>query len=556
VSFSVEQDYYWLLKNRMSIETYLPSDGSIIVIDDKQDHAMPLLKLLGSQGVASTYYTGNHGDLPTLPCQKVRLAFLDIQLAPGLDSQAYADNLMSLLKRIVPQNNGPYVAVIWSTMSEVHSKPVEQRILSEAKSSNPVFVVKLRKYDYFNQVLETEFDEDHLFAVLKQELSMRLDDGDMDALLSTIKTANTSSSRLEPKAGALKLIASDLERELVRSKSFNFFTSWERFVYNASGAIVRAFASIASGKEFLEKNQEYCIYKMAGAQLGGQIHKSSPEGICSSAIKTLNSTLKDEVENHVSDNRTDLSFGLFSGNTIKFTKYLDGRNFELVTSVKDRKHYLKIGNKRIAPNKFKRDVGELDKMVSTQAEKGHVKELVQELRDMNPGINTRLLVDFNVSIDIVPGDVYEVSVRHWARRQKLIRNYLNKGPILRHKGDKKPVDNSHLNEMIFVELEVSPPCDYAQGKWLKSRLLPGVMIPEEYAYSINAKTDYLYDRMPLIKHKKRVYQIIFDFRLLKSIDLSKLEKEMPIFRLRNELLTDISTRAASHFSRVGIAAIE
>ncbi|MFL9839315.1 hypothetical protein ABS768_17705, partial [Flavobacterium sp. ST-75] len=58
----------------------LPSDGSVIVIDDKISEAIPLIKLLSKKGIATTYYSGKDTELPLQPLQKIRLAFVDIQL--------------------------------------------------------------------------------------------------------------------------------------------------------------------------------------------------------------------------------------------------------------------------------------------------------------------------------------------------------------------------------------------------------------------------------------------------------------------------------------------
>ena len=62
---------------------HLPADGSVIVVDDKAEEALPLIELLSSKGVACTYYSGADETLPANPVQKVRIAFFDIQLFPS-----------------------------------------------------------------------------------------------------------------------------------------------------------------------------------------------------------------------------------------------------------------------------------------------------------------------------------------------------------------------------------------------------------------------------------------------------------------------------------------
>jgi FixJ family two-component response regulator len=61
-------------------KNYLPSDGSIVIIDDNINEVIPFFQILSQRGIAFTYYNGAEKYIPTTPQQKIRLVFLDIQL--------------------------------------------------------------------------------------------------------------------------------------------------------------------------------------------------------------------------------------------------------------------------------------------------------------------------------------------------------------------------------------------------------------------------------------------------------------------------------------------
>ena len=52
----------------------LPEQGSIVVIDDRPDEALPIIQALSKKGVAATYYQGfDKAKLPDAPLKSVRM---------------------------------------------------------------------------------------------------------------------------------------------------------------------------------------------------------------------------------------------------------------------------------------------------------------------------------------------------------------------------------------------------------------------------------------------------------------------------------------------------
>ncbi|MCK4825169.1 hypothetical protein KA005_55990 [bacterium] len=114
--------------------------------------------------------------------------------------------------------------------------------------------------------------------------------------------------------------------------------------------------------------------------------------------------------------------------------------------------------------------------------------------------------------------------------------------------------------MSFIELEITPLCDYVQNKRLKARLLPGILVPEKYAEMVSSP-ESLYKQIPLVIIERidgKLYKPVFNFNLLKSCDIEDMKNNLgePIFRVRNQLFADILSRLSSHINRVGIASVQ
>jgi len=106
---------------------------------------------------------------------------------------------------------------------------------------------------------------------------------------------------------------------------------------------------------------------------------------------------------------------------------------------------------------------------------------------------------------------------------------------------------------LFVILEVSPTCDYAQDKWKVSRMLPGVFVPVKYFSSIKS-TDYVF-KSNLIQVNGLIGNLVFDLRFFTTLSFDKVKRLEPILRIRHTLLVDIQSKMAGHIARPGFFAL-
>lgn len=540
-------------------EFIFPADGSVLVVDDKPEDALPLIELLSSKGIASTYYSGDDTKLPSQPKQKVRLAFFDIQLfGPSTNTASYSANILRLINRLIPSDNGPYVLVLWTTIAIHEADEVEQQIKVGLIDKKPLAILRLEKATYF----ETSSDnsqKDSLIQEIQESLSTRFPPDDIVEIQRVVNNELLPVDTRKAKVDAIEKISLELSHKLQdAADSFQLFTYWESAINRAAGTTVENFASLNNVDEHWSINLKNVIFRMAHAQLGQNIDNVENDEVLSNALKTLNGTFLDLVEHHYPSVRGFSSKVGFSKDNIKFTRTVQGQKFEIKWNYKSGKFQIYIDDILVPANSHGVALEKVPGQGRTDPEKAHLATLKAAYESITPLINTKLLVDTLTSDHVQPGNVYLKHIRLLARRKSVLRNYYKELPEKGLVWDKNRaflLSDKELKKFKFIELEVTPICDYAQKKWIKYRLLPGVMIPVKYNVELNTGLNF-YHEIPVIKIDGDDYRVVFDFRLLKSIDMIDHGSSEPYFRLRSELSASILSRLSSHASRIGITSLE
>ena len=138
----------------------------VLVLDNEIEEARQFMEALAKRGIGSTYFSG---DIDTLPCPDrkltgIRLAALDLELdvegtgtAPSVISR-----LLGTVNRIVSHDNGPYLAIAWTSRDEEYFNEFVNRL--EELECQPIQVIRMYKPDYtvpggidkiFGQISET-----------------------------------------------------------------------------------------------------------------------------------------------------------------------------------------------------------------------------------------------------------------------------------------------------------------------------------------------------------------------------------------------------------------
>lgn len=95
--------------------------SAVLVVDDDQADAVPLIQSLAAEGVGSLYLSGDPGQFPRKGTLRgIRLAVLDVDLL-GLDRppEEMVKDPLRVLDAVITRDNGPYMALLWTTNDTV-----------------------------------------------------------------------------------------------------------------------------------------------------------------------------------------------------------------------------------------------------------------------------------------------------------------------------------------------------------------------------------------------------------------------------------------------------
>lgn len=238
----------------------IPQNGRVIVIDDElEKEALPLINVLSKNGVPVTYFSGlNHKELPEKPLINTRLVFLDIVLGTKAVSSIKnrISKVMSILTRIIAPNNGPYIIVAWTKHTDTEEMEELKKALKN-KKIYPVFLLNLGKNVYM-KTGESGFVDN-----------------------------------------ALKLIEEKLKEELKKAGAFHLFFLWENLVHKSAGDVVRDFSSGYDSNSTWNDNMLTVFHKLAEAYAGQKLAGTGLDELVKNCLLGFNGLFIDSLENEV-----------------------------------------------------------------------------------------------------------------------------------------------------------------------------------------------------------------------------------------------------------------
>ena len=119
----------------------------VIVVDDQDREALPILKALAKRGIAASYFnpSSRSSNIPSQPLSGIRLAILDMDLVgAGTDDRSKASTLVSTLGSILSTDNGPYSVIIWTKYDHLVELFIEF-VYRASSVPNPVLIFTIDK---------------------------------------------------------------------------------------------------------------------------------------------------------------------------------------------------------------------------------------------------------------------------------------------------------------------------------------------------------------------------------------------------------------------------
>lgn len=132
----------------------LPINGSIVIIDDRIEEAIPLFQFFSKQGCPYHYYSGEMVAFPnSLVNYGARIVILDYNLNPAITNvQTIKSQHHAILNKIINKNNGPYFLFLWSKNTsdyKDYKEMLESINTPENIHLKPLDFKKIEKSEFF-----------------------------------------------------------------------------------------------------------------------------------------------------------------------------------------------------------------------------------------------------------------------------------------------------------------------------------------------------------------------------------------------------------------------
>jgi CheY-like chemotaxis protein len=130
----------------------------VLVVDDKPEEAVPILKALGQLGVGTVFCTGQPDELPQEKFAGIRLLLLDMDLGTGaIEAKQIVGQTINVLKEILSAEANPLMIVVWTNKEDLVSD-FQKVLRAELPNLRPGIVATMSKADFV----------DNLNAIAKQ----------------------------------------------------------------------------------------------------------------------------------------------------------------------------------------------------------------------------------------------------------------------------------------------------------------------------------------------------------------------------------------------------
>jgi len=238
-------------------ENVYPENGSVVIVDDRINEALPLMKVLSKIGISFKYFNGKLDELPDDPLNDVRIVFLDIELE-GMEGvtedKTKLSALANVISRIITSKCQPYVIIAWTKYQELVDD-----LGKYLNDLSPLFTICIDKSD----------------CIDKSECSEYKDEG--------IKFN-------------IDKISEKLIEKINEFGSFNFFLEWQNISNRSSGEIINDISSIYPFDDNWNNNTNKLLVKLAEAYAGKQVDN---ENVWKYAMLSFNSLFLDIIESDI-----------------------------------------------------------------------------------------------------------------------------------------------------------------------------------------------------------------------------------------------------------------
>lgn len=294
---------------------FLNTCRKVVVIDDRIEEAVPLIKMLSGNGATTLYYSGQIDELPSEPIEGIRLVFCDLKFSVTADSKNVISNVVSILKKVISENNGPYILLIWSTHQNDYSSDLQAAL--DTEKITPAFILPLDKADFFESKETMAGIQEDIYVELERA---NLDTGDEDKVKSIIESVLMPVNSIihVPRPNIIQEVSERLKVALTNAQLFHLFVLWEGTIGDSAIQTVSTMYG-EMGRFPTDKRLRAMFFYLAHNRLEQRFEKATPEEKFWAAMDSLN----DLFPYFYTDNIHKLTTDLFNISTIEHLKGVD-----------------------------------------------------------------------------------------------------------------------------------------------------------------------------------------------------------------------------------------
>lgn len=498
--------------------------SKVLIIDDQYEEISPIIKALSTKGIFTIYWDGNVETKPEQPLVGIRFVFLDMRFSVVTDQHSINTNLFTLLRNAISIVNGPYILLIWSKHDSEYLEGFKQELYSVKGVPKPYLIINMEKSNFIKWEYEKNEIYDEISSTVEFEGKQELRNEILEILENN--NINKENEVIQIRENVIEELLGSLENNLKKINSLKILFMWEDLVNKSAMNLVNDITKFSDFSNSWDNNIKALIQNLAMANAGKSLGSTAREYVIN-ALSAFNQMLPDELWNQLNEKNIDEE-------TFEFMS-----NPSIIKSVASDVYSISKTNKTFVIMKNNSDYGSFKDInkLKENMDKELCEELYNNYLEVLGKSNFKLLCERVTSKQIKkPGNVYKVI------DSKLLKDLINT--------TMKKEDDELLSKISLIKLDISSTCDYAQDKLKRVRILPGLMIPENYFQDINDSEDIFCT--PELKIDDELVKISFNFHYITNEAKVDADSSKIVFSFRELLLSEIKHKLSSHISRIGI----
>lgn len=374
--------------------------------------------------------------------------------------------------------------------------PVLERVISE--ENYPYVLIYWSRHEHHKSLVEDE--------IFNHELENRKPIGYLSAVKADyFNFDGTPTDDFDTKINEL---FDRIDRLVEQHPAYGHLINWENQIHLSADSTLQNIFSSYNGSVW-DNNANYTLNKLGEAYLGKHHKTAKIEEKIKGSFISLSSVFKDILEHSIQNSNVE------NKNPLEYTedaviKSINTLNLSLNTT-----NYVK-------------EITESGNVLVVQDKDSVFKKLLFNILSIFKVINL---------IKSKTPDISEDILKKTANEQfKDIRKNIEK-------------------EWKKVYVVVTPVCDFAQKKNAYDRIVKGLLIPNNYKDYIEDRSEAIFIIPFVIELDSKEYFLVLDFRYFITTDLTQ-ENVTSLFRVRQELLSEIQSKLSRHINRQGILIID